>query len=213
MPPCPRLPAPRRLRGRSARLERRAGLVFRRDRLRLRSPISCRCCRHRTRHVDGDAIQCRALRSLVFDRDLDFTNDYERLYTPRGGSAESNVWLRERTEVGRPRNMMSIGPALLWSPLFLAVVTGAALGAAVGVPVTVDGFAPPFPIAAGLAGVIYATLGAYFCYRAVALRLSPRAALWGTLLAWLASPAIYYTVVSPAYSHRRRSLPRRCSCF
>jgi hypothetical protein len=187
-----------------ARLERRAGLLFAAIGavFALAYLLSMLSSPPRDRYVDGDAIQYYAyLRSLVFDRDLDFANDYERLYTARGGNAESNVWLRERTEVGRPRNMMSIGPALLWAPLYLTVVAAASAGAAVGVPVTVDGFAPPFPLTAGLAGIICATLGAYFCYRAVALRFSARAALWGTLLAWLASPAIYYSVISPAYSH------------
>jgi hypothetical protein len=153
----------------------------------------------RTRVVDGDAIQYYAyLRSAVFDGDLDFTNDYTRLY---GDSPESSGWLRERTAADRPRNMMSVGPALLWSPLYLAVVAAGALLSAAGAPVIVDGYAAAYPLAAGVAGVLYAALGAYCGYRAAALRFPPRAAFWGALLAWLASPAIYYSLVSPAYSH------------
>ena len=153
----------------------------------------------RQRYVDGDAIQYYAyLRSIVFDRDLDFTNDYTRLY---GAGADSSGWLRERTATGRPRNMMSIGPAILWSPIYLAVVAVAAIGARIGVPLDVDGFAPVFPLTAGVAGIFYATLGAYFCYRAAALRFSQRASFWGAVVAWLASPALYYSLVSPAYSH------------
>jgi hypothetical protein len=49
--------------------------------------------------------------------------------------------------------------------------------------------------------VIYATLGAYFCFRTAALRFNPRAAFWGTILAWLATSALYYSLVSPTYAH------------
>lgn len=154
---------------------------------------------NRQRYVDGDAIQYYAyLRSLVFDRDLDFSNDYVALY---GAGPESSGWLREQTPAGRPRNMMSIGPAILWSPFYLAVVAAGAVAARLGVPVTIDGFAPPFPIAAGVAGIAWATIGAYVCYRTAALRFSQRSAFWGSLLAWLASPALYYSLISPAYSH------------
>jgi hypothetical protein len=153
----------------------------------------------RQRIVDGDAIQYYAyLRSLVFDRDLDFANDYERLY---GASPESSGWLREQTPAGRPRNMMSIGPAILWAPIYLPVVGAGAVASAVGLPVTVDGFAPPYPLAAGVAGILYATLGAYFCFRTVALRFSRRASFWGAVVAWLAGSALYYSLVSPAYAH------------
>ena len=152
-----------------------------------------------SRIVDGDAIQYYAyLRSLVFDRDLDFSNDYAELY---GAAPESSGWLRERTATGRPRNMMSIGPAILWSPIYLAVVAVAAIGAAFGLSIVVDGFATPFPLAAGVAGIAYATLGIYFCYRVAAMRFGERAAFWGSLLAWLATPALYYSLISPAYSH------------
>lgn len=153
----------------------------------------------RPRIVDGDAIQYYAyLRSAVFDHDLDFENDYSALY---GSSADASGWLRERTPTGRPRNMMSVGPAILWAPLYLLVVAAAAIGAALGLPIVVDGFATPFPLAAGVAGVGYATLGVYLCYRTCALRFSPRASFWGALLAWLASPALYYSLVSPTYAH------------
>ena len=153
----------------------------------------------RPRIVDGDAIQYYAyLRSTVFDRDLDFENDYTVLY---GSSADASGWLRERTPAGRPRNMMSVGPAILWSPIYLLVVAMAALGAALGLPIVVDGYATPFPLAAGVAGVFYATFGAYLCYRTCALRFSPRASFWAAILAWLASPALYYSLVSPTYSH------------
>lgn len=152
------------------------------------------------RIVDGDSIQYYAyLRSLAIDRDVEFTNEYEALYT--GVDPAANVWLTEKTPAGRPPNMMSIGPAVLWSPAFAATYALLLLLRPFGLAVPLDGFAAPFPLSAGAAGVVYAALGAYVCYRACLLLFPRPAALWGTLVAWLASPALYYSVVSPTYSH------------
>ena len=153
----------------------------------------------RTRIINGDAIQYYAyLRSLVFDRDLDFANEYERFY---GDGTGDSVWLHGRTAIGRSPNLMSIGPAILWAPMYLVALVLTSIARVAGSAVAVDGFSTPFQIAAGLAGIFYATLGVILIHRTVARRFSARAGFWGTLVAWLASPAIYYTLVSPAYSH------------
>ncbi len=150
------------------------------------------------RIIDGDGIQYYAyLRSLVFDRDVNFVNDYELLY----GDEEANVWTSTRTTTGHVVNLMSIGPALLWLPLFLLTCGLVAAGALLGSSVPIDGIAAPFQLSAGLAGIAYATAGVYLLYRICAREFGPRPALWGALVAWLASPAIYYSLVSPAYSH------------
>ncbi len=159
--------------------------------------------RSRGQIVRGDTIQYYAyLRSLVIDHDLDFTNDYLLLYAPAtDADAASNVWLTSTTPVGRRTNQMSIGPALLWAPFFIATCVALVLLRPLGVIVPIDGIAAPFPLSAGVAGVVYATLGAYFCYRACLVLVPRRAAFWGAIVAWLASPALYYSLVSPAYSH------------
>ncbi len=154
------------------------------------------------RVLDGDAIQYYAyLRSLAFDGDLDFRNEYAALYRPAPADAGGNVWLSEETPTGRPPNMMSIGPALLWAPFFLVACLAVALARLAGVDVPFDGLAAPFQLSAGVAGVAYAAGAAYLAYR-LAARLYPRRpAFWGALVAWLATPAVYYSLVSPAYSH------------
>ena len=52
-----------------------------------------------------------------------------------------------------------------------------------------------------MAGVFYATAGAWLSFWACALLFPRRAAFWATLVVWLGGPAIYYSFVSPAYSH------------
>jgi hypothetical protein len=153
----------------------------------------------RARPINGDAIQYYAyLRSAVFDRDLNFTNEYQRLY---GAADSDSVWLRARTATGYAPNMMSIGPAILWSPAYLTTSVMVRLAAALGADVPVDGYSPPFVLTVGVAGIAYAALGAYLCFRAAALLFPLGAAFWGALTAWLASPALYYSLVSPTYSH------------
>ena len=150
------------------------------------------------RIINGDGIQYYAyLRSLVFDRDVNFVNDYALLY----GDDDANVWIANRTGTGHAVNLMSIGPALLWMPAFLLTCGLMAAGTLLGSTVPVDGIAAPFQLSAGLAGIAYATAGAYLLYQICAREFAPWPALWASLVAWLASPAIYYSLVSPAYSH------------
>jgi hypothetical protein len=146
------------------------------------------------RVINGDAIQYFAyLQSAVADGDLDFTNDYQRLYLNH--DPETNVWLRNRTPAGRPPNMMAVGPAILWSPFYLAA------RAVLGQPEAGSRAEAALQASVGLAGVFYATVGAWFTFWACAGLFSRRAALWATLVVWLAGPAVYYSFVSPAYSH------------
>lgn len=166
------------------------------------------------RIIDGDAIQYYAyLRSLVIDRDVDFTNDYGVLYAPADSGTADNVWLRSQTDRGRPPNLMSIGPALLWSPAFLATYATLALLRPLGIAIPLDGLATPFLLSVGVAGIGYATLGAFLCYRSCRLLFAPGPAFWGALAAWLATPAVYYSLISPAYSHATSLFGSALFCY
>jgi len=154
------------------------------------------------RLLDGDTIQYYAyLRSLVIDHDVDFTNDYQLLYAPADAARPDNIWLTSRTPLGRPTNLMSIGPALLWAPFFIGTLSVLGIGRLFGLGVALDGIAAPFPLSVGVAGIVYATAGAYLCYRACRLLFPRSPAFWAALAAWLGTPAVYYSVISPAYSH------------
>jgi len=155
-----------------------------------------------SRIINGDAIQYYAyLHSLTVDGDFDFTNDYRLLYDTAAPDASSNVWLTTVTPTGRAPNMMALGPAVLWAPAFMlvAAVAGALRFVNLGVPF--NGVSTPFLLSAGVAGILYATAGIHLCYD-MSRRLYPAVpALWATLAAWLATSAVYYSLVSPAYSH------------
>ena len=165
------------------------------------------------RIADGDTIQYYAyLRSLVIDHDVDFTNDYRLLYA-RTSNAPDNIWLTSKTPTGRATNLMSIGPAIMWAPAFLATYAALAVLRFVGIAIPLDGIAAPFQLSVGVAGVLYATLGVFLCYRSCRLLLAERPAFWATLVAWLATPAVYYSLVSPAYSHATSLFASALFCY
>jgi hypothetical protein len=153
------------------------------------------------RVVMGDAVHYYVyLRSAVFDGDLDFENEYVRIYQLRGGEFGTE-WVYEPTATGHTRNLMSIGPALAWAPLYLVVTAATWLLHAIGIGAAGDGYGRLFEGSAGVSGALAAMIGAYLAYRAAAQLHGARAAIWATLIMWLASSAIYYSLVSPTYSH------------
>ena len=150
------------------------------------------------RVIDGDALGYYAwLRSAVFDGDLDFANDY-RLLTD--DLAEDSYDLTTMT-TGYVPNRWPLGAALLWAPFLLSAVLGVALLNLAGAQIPFDGLALPFKLSAGVAGIAYATAGAWLCCD-LARRIYPQAAaFWATLTLWLGGSLLYYSLVSPAYSH------------
>lgn len=155
------------------------------------------------RIVLGDALHHYVqLRSVVFDRDLKFTNEYLRMYGPGAGQDSETEWIVKTNATGHIRNLMPVGPAVLWSPLFLVVTAGVWIADGVGAAAyPLDGYGRVFQASAGFSGVFAAGLGAWLAYLAAASLVSRRAAIWATLAVWLSSSALYYSVVSPTYSH------------
>ena len=154
------------------------------------------------RIVVGDAVHHFVqLRSLVYDRDADFENEYAHLYRLQHPDDPQPDWNELRTPTGHIRNYMPVGPALLWAPLYLLISGVLAVLSAAGLARAPDGFEPVLQLAPGITGVLAATAAAWFAWR-LAIRLTDRAsAALGALGVWLGTQAIYYSLVSPAYSH------------
>ena len=153
------------------------------------------------RIVLGDALHHYVqLRSAVFDRDLHFRNEYVRMYGLNGGEPGTE-WIYRETPTGHVRNLMPVGPALLWAPLFLLAAAVTFLLNALGMAYPLDGYGRLFQATAGLSGVAAATFGVWLTFKACVEYVGRRAAIWGCLTTWLASSAVYYSVISPTYSH------------
>jgi hypothetical protein len=155
------------------------------------------------RLVAGDAIHHYVqLRSIVFDGDLHFLNDYQGLETGRAlADRDGEEWLEQRTVTGHVPNLMPVGPALFWAPLFLVATAVAGILTTLGVDYPVDGFGWLFQGTAAYSGIAAATTGAWLAYRMTAGLYGSPTALAATVGVWLGSHALYYSLVSPTYSH------------
>src|SRR5262249_60217901 len=111
------------------------------------------------RIVLGDALPHYVqLGSAVFDHDLKFTNEYLQLYGPGAGQDPETEWIVKTNATGHIRNLMPVGPALLWSPLFLLVTGGVWIADALGASYPLDGYGRLFQASAGFSGVLAARL-------------------------------------------------------
>jgi hypothetical protein len=151
------------------------------------------------RILRGDSVYYYVyLRSVLHDHDLRFANDFGGIIGPvESPRKEGPPFARP----GYTPNPMSLGPALIWAPMHLLAAAFVFLAGSIGFHYPLDGFGGLFQAAAGWTGVLAATLGAYFTYLLCALRYDREVALAATITVWLSSSAIYYTVISPTYSH------------
>jgi hypothetical protein len=146
------------------------------------------------------------LRSAVFDRDLDFENEYRHFYErdPQGLAGFKATFLDRREEAtGRPINFAPLGTALLWSPFYLLAHGGVRLFGALGADLAADGFSTPYLAAVCFASAFYAFLGLLISH-VVLLRwgaVSDAMATLAVLALWLGSPVLYYVTLAPGFAH------------
>lgn len=159
----------------------------------------------RPRIVRGDAVHYYVYaRSLVFDHDLDFENDYVSLYTldfavdppPPGFTFEFG-----RTSTGRVRNYMAVGTPLTWMPLYLGVSGAVAIWNWSGGQYPLDGYGLLFQLVPTVTGMAAAGLGLWFAFLLCKDVAPAQDALMGTLVAFAGTSYLYYMLVAPSYSH------------
>ena len=155
----------------------------------------------------SDEIQYFAyLRSLWFDQDLSFDNEY-RYFHDRGIATAygfEETFLELETPTGRRINFATIGPAILWMP-FYAIADGATRAMrALGSSVAVDGYSRPY-----LTAIAFGS--AFLGFLAVCLSISAARRLLGRgfvagLAVWLGTPLLFYMYLAPGMAHA-------CSAF
>ena len=155
-----------------------------------------------TRIYSSDEIQYFAyLRSLWFDHDLSFENEYQYFYDR--GIAKSDgfheTFLERTTDTNRRLNFGTIGCAILWSPFYLA---GDLVARATGAPV--DGFSKPYVAAVAYGSAVYGFLALVLAILS-AQRLGFRGFV-PAVVVWLGTPLLFYMYIAPPFSHA-------CSAF
>lgn len=146
------------------------------------------------------------LRSLWFDRDLSFDNEYRYFYDRHIARAHffKETFLDAETATGLRRNFAPIGSALLWAPFYAVADVGVRTARALGADVSADGFSRPY-----IAAIVYAS--ALYGFLALVLSWLVAAQIAGTGAAtvaaiWLGTPLLFYMYVAPGFSHA-------CSAF
>jgi hypothetical protein len=136
-------------------------------------------------------------RSLWFDRDVDFTNDYRLL----GLTSAQHQFLYTPTSTGHAQTAWSIGPAIAWAPFFAAGHAVAVGLRAQGREVSVDGTSYPYRQAVCIAGLFYGLLGAWCCWRLARLFYDSGVAAGATIVTLAGSFMLWYIVKEPSMSH------------
>jgi len=146
------------------------------------------------------------LRSLVFDHDVEFGNEYDRFYAadPQGLAGFKRTFLdRRENDTGRHINFAPLGCALLWSPFYLLAHAGVLAARAFGARVAADGFSFPYVAAVGYASALYGLAGLLLVHDMLADhgRMPEPAATLSVASLWLGTPLLYYMTLAPAFSH------------
>ncbi len=147
------------------------------------------------------------LRSLWFDADVSFDNEYRYFY--ESGAARNpgfhETFLERTSETGLRYNFATIGPAILWAPFYaVADLAVRIAGGGIGPP---DGLSHPYIAAVaygsafyGFLAVVLSTMAAARVVYGSAERIPPTAVA-AALAIWLGTPLCFYMYVAPPMSH------------
>ncbi|HXT69587.1 MAG TPA: glycosyltransferase family 39 protein [Vicinamibacterales bacterium] len=153
-----------------------------------------------TRLYASDEIEHFAwLRSLAFDRDVSFENEYQYFYDAGVARGEGfhETFLELTNETGRRINYAPIGAAVMWAPFYAA---GHVWALVTGAPA--DGFSKPYIAAIAYGSAFYGFAAVLMCV-AIARRVfgAQNGTLGASLAAWIGTPLVFYAYVAPGFGH------------
>jgi len=148
--------------------------------------------------VQGDARSYFAyLPSMVLDHDLDLTNQFEVL-RPEGGDPRYPFGVGQN---GYAASVFPVGPALLWLPGYLPGLALDAIARQLGFDTGPLGYGLFAAWGCALAAIFWVGVGAELSRRLAREVVATRYALPAALLVWFGTPALYYSMIAPLYSH------------
>jgi len=147
------------------------------------------------------------LRSLWFDHDVSFENEYRYFYDHRIAQTPDfhQTFLELQTSTGRRINYGTIGCAMLWAPFYGVADVATRVMRAMGRTVEVDGYAQPYLSAVAYGSAFYG-FAAVVIAIAVARRMVGKYEISSGVIVWLGTPLLFYMYVAPPFSHA-------CSAF
>jgi hypothetical protein len=147
------------------------------------------------------------LRSLWFDHDVSFENEYRYFSEHRIAQTPDfhETFLERETPAGRRINFGTMGSAILWAPFYAVADVAARAMRAAGGQTPVDGFSAPYVAAVAYGSAFYA-FGAILLGMRAARLITGGHALVGGAAVWLGTPLFFYMYIAPPFSHA-------CSAF
>lgn len=147
------------------------------------------------------------LRSLWFDHDVSFENEYRYFYDHQiAQSADFHrTFLELETATGRRINYGTIGCAILWAPFYAGGDAVARGLRAMGRDVAVDGYSRPYVSAVAYGSAFYGFATIVLGIGA-ARRVVGACAVGTGLAVWAGTPVLFYMYIAPPFSHA-------CSAF
>ena len=141
------------------------------------------------------------LRSVYFDRDLQFENEYRYFYERNIARAHffKETFIDFITPTGHRRNFAPIGSALLWAPFYAIADVGVRIARALGSTVEADGFSKPYIAAVTYGSAVYGFLA--LALSAVAARRIVGVSAAALAAACFGTPLVFYMYVAPGFSH------------
>lgn len=135
------------------------------------------------------------LRSMAFDRDVEFSNDYRLL------GLGDKAHLFQPTPTNHAQSAWTIGPAILWSPFFGAGHLVARGLGRTDPNVSANGISFPYRQAVCIAGLVYGLLGCWFMHRLAGRTAGQHIAAAATVVTVGGSFMLWYLVKEPSMTH------------
>ncbi len=147
------------------------------------------------------------LRSLWFDRDVSFENEYRYFYDHRIAQSADfhHTFLELETPTGRRINYGTMGCAILWAPFYAAADAATRVLRSAGRDIAADGYSRPYISAVAYGSACYG-FAAIVLSIAAARRVVGPAALSSGVAVWVGTPLLFYMYIAPPFSHA-------CSAF
>jgi hypothetical protein len=158
--------------------------------------------------VYGDGIGYFAhLHSWVFDRDLNFTNEFRHIYSPENNNSPNPISAPDVLFVNTlpdqsAANYYNPGMAMLLLPFYIAADLIANFGNLAGLPFQQNGYSDLYQIFSGLGAVSYSIAGIYLLEKIlVSSGYSKKVSFLSAVLIYLATHLFYYGAYDVLNSH------------
>lgn len=161
-------------------------------------------------YSDG-AVYFSYIRSAVFDRDINFTNEIEHyknttsklsgLPAVQEDDAIKKIVSETMKETGYYPNHHSFGNALLWTPFYLAAHILTLTLNFLGLNLAVDGYSLFYELSVGLGSIFYGFLGIFIIYKFCQKFYSKKISLISTVAVLLGTSIFWYVSVEPTWAH------------